>query len=210
MGLRSPFGYVGFERRFAETMCGLLDSFCRGCHTEDDFKDGCRGCPIGVLIYAAKDYVLDAYEGNPEATKRSKPLQKKYRMLRDLKRAIRPIEPYPTFNAQWIYDEDQVPDVLGRVRKILSDMKFHEDYVVHPFALKTDDEYILWAMRDYDKELAKKIGKRAKEIRARREREREEAKRKQRKEAGRMKRERRGFRMAVMTPEEAMEYMKGD
>src|SRR4030065_951061 len=202
MGLRSPFGYVGYEMRFANTMCDLLDHFCRGCHTEDDFAQGGRGCPVGQLVYAAKDYILDAHEGNVDVTKGSKKLQRKYNLLRDLKKAINPIEPRSTFNAQWVFEEHKNPDILEPVRKLVSDMEFYEEHSMHPFTMKEDDHYIQWAMLDHDKELAKRIGGKAKELRARRERERKEAERKRQAEAKKRAKDKRGVNLKVTQPED--------
>ena len=64
MGLRSPFDYVGYEVACGETIIYLLDTFCHGCHTNEDYDDGCNGCPAGQLIYKCKDYLKDAYESD--------------------------------------------------------------------------------------------------------------------------------------------------
>ena len=35
----------------------MLERFCSNCHTNEDFCKGCKECPIGNFIYAAKDYL---------------------------------------------------------------------------------------------------------------------------------------------------------
>lgn len=58
MGLHYVFGYVNYELDFLDTFIRLLDAFCSSCHTNDDVGD-CYVCPIGVLVYASKKYILD-------------------------------------------------------------------------------------------------------------------------------------------------------
>ncbi|MFA5299080.1 MAG: hypothetical protein WC389_12810 [Lutibacter sp.] len=60
MGLHAPFGYVGYESTMAQTIIDLLDKFCSGCHTNDDYHKGCRGCPCGNLICECREYILGA------------------------------------------------------------------------------------------------------------------------------------------------------
>jgi hypothetical protein len=62
MSLRAPFGYVGYEYKMAMLLATILDKLCSHCHTNDDYQDGCKSCPAGVLIFACREYVIDAQE----------------------------------------------------------------------------------------------------------------------------------------------------
>jgi len=64
MGLRSPFDYVGNEYTMAKLFGSILDELCSHCHTNDDYQDGCKGCPAGILTFACRDYILTAIEGD--------------------------------------------------------------------------------------------------------------------------------------------------
>jgi len=204
MGLRSPFGYVGYEKSFAETFVYLIDHFCRSCHTEDDFAEGCRGCPVGVLIYAAKDYVLDAYEGNDEVLKKSKKLQKHRDLLRTMKKTIKPLGPYPCFNAQWVFEERLNPDLLEPLRKVIKDLEFYESQDSHPFHLEQNDWYVRDAMLEHDKALAKKVLSRSKVIREKREKQRVADEKAREREAKRRSKQKLGKPLRVMTPEDVL------
>ena len=57
MGLHSPFGYVGYTVSTGQIMIDLLDKLCADCHTNDDYRRGCRECPAGQLIYECRDYI---------------------------------------------------------------------------------------------------------------------------------------------------------
>jgi len=62
MGLHSPFGYVGYEVQLAELFIDILDKLCAHCHTNDDYRRGCRECPAGNLALECRDYILNAVE----------------------------------------------------------------------------------------------------------------------------------------------------
>lgn len=64
MGLHSPFGYVDREVEMAELLIAVLNRLCKGCHTNADYDQGCRGCPAGGLFFACKEYILMAEEGD--------------------------------------------------------------------------------------------------------------------------------------------------
>ena len=64
MGLRSPFGYIGYEVTFGNLLVKLLDELCSHCHTNDDYHKGCRQCPAGNLIYEIKEYLEDYDESD--------------------------------------------------------------------------------------------------------------------------------------------------
>ena len=58
MGLRSPFGYVGYEVAMAEMFIAILDKLCAHCHTNADYPRKCRECLAGNLAFACKSYIL--------------------------------------------------------------------------------------------------------------------------------------------------------
>ncbi len=95
MGIHYVFGYVGYETAFAETLCHLLESYCFGCHTNEDVNKECKNCPIGNLVYASKDYVMSAYE--------SKILKDDTIALRKIKKYLKNINPCPFI---WLNKEE--------------------------------------------------------------------------------------------------------
>lgn len=130
MGLRAPFGYVGYEYTMAELFYTVLDKLCAHCHTNDDYQDGCKSCPAGVLIFACRDYVLTAIEQDKhhkQYTTKEWLLRRRKRgvseeqleiekqhdlrfiteykpeddLLREMKRTIRGIVPHPFFYIQY-------------------------------------------------------------------------------------------------------------
>jgi len=129
MGLRAPFGYVGYEYTMAELFYTILDRLCAHCHTNDDYQEGCKSCPAGILILECRDYILTALEDDkhyelyiseewlskrrklvsPEQveTERQRDLKfiKDYKLegdlLRDMKRVIKRITPHPFFYIQY-------------------------------------------------------------------------------------------------------------
>ena len=89
MGLRSPFGYVGYVASFTRTFTDLIGGYCNNCHTDTDYQKGCRECPIGQLLYALREYLLDAnedYYGEREA-----------KIAKEIKEVIKKIEPHPGY-----------------------------------------------------------------------------------------------------------------
>ena len=62
MGLRPPFGYVGYEHKMAMAFVNVLDNFCSYCHTNKDYENGCRGCPAGRFVFACREYILSLQE----------------------------------------------------------------------------------------------------------------------------------------------------
>lgn len=122
MGIRSPFGYVGYEVKFAETTVHLLKNFCSGCHTNEDFGNGCKGCPAGQLFFAAKEYVMDAYESDI--------LKKETKALKEIKKQLKLIEPYPLIGGM-IYSK---LNILGDLNIAIAKLKTIEsdriDYIL--------------------------------------------------------------------------------
>ena len=62
MGLRAPFEYVGYEYKMAVLFHTVLDNLCAHCNTNRDYQEGCKSCPAGILIFACRDYILNAQE----------------------------------------------------------------------------------------------------------------------------------------------------
>lgn len=152
MSFHSPFGYVGYQVQFAEIMMKLLDDLCGGCHTDDDYRKGCKECPAGQLIYECRDYLLTYYEADkhyeqytteewqnrrkelyghsdtPEQIERNRKLTESCKPESDIIRAIKVelanIEPCPSFHASWIFEENRNPDPLLKLRELIKDLKF--------------------------------------------------------------------------------------
>lgn len=155
MGLGSPFDYVGYEFQMVGIMVKLLDDLCGGCHTNDDYDNGCKDCPAGQLIYACRDYLLTAHEPDVQYAeyaseewqakreqrggKRESPQQiamwqkmadscrPECDVLRAIKAELQSIEPYPGFHSQWIFEEVRNPDPLLRLRELVKDLRFIRD-----------------------------------------------------------------------------------
>lgn len=66
MGIHSPFNYVGYEWQMPKLACDILELLCHPCHTNDDYENGCHGCPAGILFFACKEYVLEANEADKD------------------------------------------------------------------------------------------------------------------------------------------------
>jgi len=129
MGLRAPFGYVDYEYTMAVLFHTILDRLCAHCNTNDDYQEGCKSCPAGVLIFACRDYILTAGEsdkhhelyiseewlskrrklGYPEQTEEEKKSELRFisdyqpecDLLRDMKRVIKGITPHPFFYVKY-------------------------------------------------------------------------------------------------------------
>jgi len=112
MGIHSPFGYVGYEKKFLKTFINLLDDFCSRCHTDRDFHKGCRGCPVGNLIYEAKEYLLNAYESDT--------FLKEAKIFRIIKEEIKNIEPHTIFKG---FATLNIKDRLLKLRKLLKKLE---------------------------------------------------------------------------------------
>jgi hypothetical protein len=130
MGLRYPFGYGGYECAFLHTFIELLDMYCTGCHTNDDVNGNCMECPIGKLVYASKDYVMQAYESDMLKA------AKEVKLLRKIKRSIKDIRPHPLFNACWIWQDERTPDVLATSRELLADLEFMSNIKLQDFRVR--------------------------------------------------------------------------
>lgn len=155
MGIHAPFGYVGYLVQMSQSIIDLLERFCGGCHTSEDYDKGCHGCPIGIFIYEAIDYILTYQEEDkhfalyasdewqerrknnnqqPESDEeRKKWLDLSIKCkpesiaLRGMKKELKRIEPHPGFYAQWRWDSSRNPDPLSKFREYLKDYKFHEE-----------------------------------------------------------------------------------
>lgn len=123
MGLHSPFGYVGYEVTFADILVNIIDKLCAHCHTNDDYRKGCRECPAGQLLSECKDYLLsydesdkrfDLYASEEWAIRRKEPYNKEdprrqkdaemaqdYKpeceVLRAMKAKLKRINPHPFY-----------------------------------------------------------------------------------------------------------------
>jgi len=152
MGLRSPFGYVGYETTMAELMIMLLEKLCGGCHTDKDYEEGCRQCPAGQLIYEFRDYLLDSneadkryamyasdewqakrkemhgHEDSPEEKDRwialAKSCKPEFDIIRKIKKEVKHIEPHPCFYSQFIFEHYRNPDPLSKLRELVKDIMF--------------------------------------------------------------------------------------
>ena len=152
MGLRAPFDYVGYDVQFAEIMLKLLDDLCGGCHTNRDYDKGCHGCPAGQLIYACRNYLLEAHESDKnyllyaseewqakrkELYGREDPPEERDQnrrmavlvkpecdIIRAIKVAVALIEPHPLFHSQWIFEECRTADPLRQLREMVKDLDF--------------------------------------------------------------------------------------
>ena len=129
MGLRAPFGYVGYECTMAELFHTTLDKLCAHCHTNEDYQDGCHSCPAGVFLFECRKYLLTANlkdehhqmyisekwlqgrreHGYPEQTEAER--QKEIRLIEDykpecdvlraMKKSIKGITPHPFFYVKY-------------------------------------------------------------------------------------------------------------
>lgn len=116
MGLQSPFGYAGYETAFTKLFIELIENFCGSCHTNETHGGDCRSCPVGQLVYASRQYVLEAYESDI--------LTEESEILRKIKKAIKPIEPSPMMLAQWIWETKRMPDPLMELKEANKDLEF--------------------------------------------------------------------------------------
>jgi len=136
MGVHSPFGYVGYTRTMAKTIVYLLDNFCMGCHTNDDFEGKCELCPVGILIHYAKEYIADTNVHDKQLAE----------VVEAIKEEVANIEPSPFFNADLILFDKRQPDKLGRLRELIADLDFLESKRVHPLILKQETLKRLYTM----------------------------------------------------------------
>lgn len=139
MGLHTPFFYIGYELVMANTIVYLLDHFCTGCHTDEDFCKGCHECPIGNLIFSAKDYI--------------KGCETKDSSFLAMKKELERIRPYPHINCNWILQKERSADILIKLRELIKDLEFKEDLRIHPITLKNEK------LRQIYSELEKQYGK---------------------------------------------------
>lgn len=152
MGLRSPFDYSGYEVPMAEIMIALLEKLCSACHTNDDYRRGCKGCPAGQLIYRTRKYLLgidesdkryimyasdewqakrkESYNQEDSQEERDKWLalaeacKPECNIIRRIKKELAGIEPHPLFYANWIFDKSRSPDPLLKLRELVKDLDF--------------------------------------------------------------------------------------
>lgn len=123
MGLRSPFGYVGYEPAFLDCFIYLLEHFCGSCHdNERDYGGDCHKCPVGQLVYASKDYLLDSYE-----YKGSKNLKENGRIIRKIKKEIKPIKPSPLLLCQIRWSKPRQPNPLLKLKELNNDLKWETE-----------------------------------------------------------------------------------
>jgi hypothetical protein len=127
MSLHYPFEYGGYERAFLSTFINLLDEFCTGCHTNenDGLQGKCGNCPVGFLVLTSKDYILESIP--------SKVLVEKTKIMSKIKNEIKPIEPHPMFNPNWIFTIKRGEDRLLPLRELLKDLDFQDDRIADTF-----------------------------------------------------------------------------
>lgn len=114
MGIHYVLGYTGYEEAFTNTFLHLIDNYCTGCHTNKDVGDDCKKCPIGNLLMASKEYILNAFEPPQD--------KKETRILRKLKEQVRKIQIYPGMNnCSWLgnYHDDKL-EKIRELKKQLS------------------------------------------------------------------------------------------
>lgn len=116
MGVHYPFGYVGYETACLRTAIDLLDAFCGGCHTNDDVMCDCSKCEVGALVLKCKAYMLDAYESPHN--------REEVRILRRIKKLIKPIKPHPGFHSTLIFEDARKVDKVEPLQRALKDLEF--------------------------------------------------------------------------------------
>jgi hypothetical protein len=121
----------------AELLVDVLDKLCAYCHTDDDYDEGCRGCPAGRLVFKCRDYILSAVEKDkyyawlegrrelhgqpvpPEEVDMWRRLSEESRAesdtLRAMKAAVRDLTPHPFFYG---FGEHGRPESLSRLTKL--------------------------------------------------------------------------------------------
>jgi hypothetical protein len=114
-----------YEVAMAELFIDILDKLCAHCHTNEDYRKGCRECPAGNLAFECRDYVLNAIEedkhhelylskewikrkeemGHPRPTEEELTKERYFvqeykpecEVLRAMKKKIKGITPHPFF-----------------------------------------------------------------------------------------------------------------
>lgn len=117
MGLRAPLGYSGQTTKFLELYLYLLDNFCTGCHTNDEYNKNCGKCPIGALMGEAKEYVLTTYDGDLNPTEKE--------VLDEIRKELSTLTPHPLFNASIILDKTPI-DKLRVLRRLAHNYDYLE------------------------------------------------------------------------------------
>jgi len=119
MGLRSPFGYVGYEPDFLDCFIYLLENFCGSCHdNKRDYDGDCHKCPVGQLVYASKEYLLDAIESDI--------CKENTRIIRKIKEEIKHIEPSPLLLCQLRWVKPRQPNPLLKLKELNDDLKWEK------------------------------------------------------------------------------------
>lgn len=127
MGLRSPFGYVGYEPAFLDCFIYLIENFCGGCHdNERDYDGDCHKCPVGQLVYASKDYLLESYDDSPIVAK--------------IKKEIKQFEPSPLMLAQLRWLKPRQKDMLLKLKELNKDLKWDMESNLSLFKQQTQIE----------------------------------------------------------------------
>lgn len=153
MSLHSPFKYCSNEMDMIRTIIDMLDRFCTPCHSDEDYSGGCRGCPVGNLIYACKGYVATAFIPKTD----NQYAAKYYEELKKLSMKIRYLRPCPNFNASWVFDEEPAKDRIEGLRRTLKNLEFYHGQANHPLLnmdkLNDQKEALLDSYVDHGKEL---------------------------------------------------------
>lgn len=133
MGLHSPFGYVHYEETMLKTLIQLVDDYCTSCHTDQDYNEGCKGCPVGSLIYNCREYLLDVYITPYDKCE----YQKKYNeTLLNIRKSLKRFKPHPGFNSTWILQDAPTKDKLAKLRWYLRELDYYSSQMSHPFLKK--------------------------------------------------------------------------
>jgi len=111
MGIRSPFGYVGYEYKMGKMFAAGLDNLCAHCHTNDEYDGGCTECPAGVLLFACREYILEAIEDDDSE------------ILREMKALIQGITPHPLFYVNYPNRKPERPGRLVRFQELVDKLE---------------------------------------------------------------------------------------
>jgi hypothetical protein len=137
MGIHYPFKYVGYEGAFLHTFIDLIDNFCTNCHTNDDVDNDCGKCPIGNLIFAAENYLMNA----PDWYKQCKAFKEELKVLKRIKQELFNFDLKPGVNSQIFLAKHREKDKLLKLREYLKDYKHLIDRRNWYFRLDAANDY---------------------------------------------------------------------
>lgn len=153
MGIKSPFGYCGYEPRMAMFVVTSIRDFCGGCHTNNDWDRDCKNCPMGQAIYAAKNYVIKI--GFDKFNKKDAML------VKEVKNKIKRIVPRPMFLSQFIFDEKRKKDPLQALEEATKNLEFYRStlYTRQRFTDGYENVFMTRMRKEAEKLMVKKSGK---------------------------------------------------